>query len=123
VLVCEDADDARVLLAEMLAAIGYRVTEAACGSDAIEIVCSGSIDVALIDIGLPDVNGFEVARQIRQQTGTDRVVLIALTGYGTATDRETSKKAGFDHHLLKPVRIDQLVAVIGATTVCDSSSG
>lgn len=122
-LVCEDAEDARVLLAEMLGAFGFEVTEASRGAEAVAIVCAGGIDVALIDIGLPDLNGYEVARRIRQNLRTRRVLLIAVTGYGTAEDRKTSRNAGFDHHLLKPVRIEQLVAAIGATTSCDSSSG
>lgn len=123
VLVCEDADDARFLLVEMLRAYGFEVTEAARGSDAIDIVFAGGIDVALIDIGLPDVNGFEVARRIHENEETRHVLLIAVTGYGTDTDRATSKLAGFDYHLLKPVKIDDLLDAISATRPCDSPSG
>jgi len=123
VLVCEDADDARFLLAEMLRSYGFEVSEASLGSEAIDIVTAGAIDVALIDIGLPDVNGYEVARRIRENTATHGVQLIAVTGYGTAADRESSRLAGFDHHLLKPVRIEQLLAAMGATASCDPPSG
>ncbi|MGE0403765.1 MAG: response regulator [Kofleriaceae bacterium] len=122
-LVCEDADDARYLLAEMLRSYGFEVTEAADGSEAIELVTAGAIDVALIDIGLPDVNGFEVARRIRESSAAKGVRLIAVTGYGTAADRESARLSGFDFHLLKPVTIEQLLYVIGATSPCDSPSG
>lgn len=123
VLICEDADDARFLLAEMLRTYGFDVIEASSGSEAIEIACAGGIDVALLDIGLPDVNGNEVARRIRGHAATQTPRLIAVTGYGTAADRESSRLSGFDSHLLKPVRIEQLLAEIDATTSCDSPSG
>src|SRR5687767_238579 len=86
VLVCEDAEDARFLLGEMLRAYELEVVEAGLGTDAIEIVLSGAVDVALIDIGLPDVNGFEVARRIRENGAMHHVRLIAVTGYGTVQD-------------------------------------
>jgi CheY-like chemotaxis protein len=123
VLVCEDADDARFLLAEMLRAYGFEVTEASRGSDAIDIVAGGTIDVGLIDIGLPDVNGLEVAKRIRANNPDRDLRLIAVTGYGTASDRESSRLAGFDDHLLKPVKIEQLLAAISATRSCDPPSG
>jgi CheY-like chemotaxis protein len=122
VLVCEDADDTRFLLGEMLRAHGFDVTEVASGVEAVERVFTGGIDVALIDIGLPDVDGHEVARRIRR-SAMQRIRLIALTGYGTASDRESSRLSGFDHHLLKPVTSDQLLAAIGATRSCEPPSG
>jgi DNA-binding response OmpR family regulator len=121
VLVCEDADDTRFLLGEMLRACGFEVLEASSGTAAVEVALSGAIDVALIDIGLPDVDGHEVARRIRR--GTNGLRLIALTGFGTIADRESSRQSGFDRHLLKPVKIDDLLAAIGATRTCDPPSG
>lgn len=114
VLVCEDAEDTRFLLGEMLRSHGYDVTEVSHGADAVERVFTGGIDVALIDIGLPDLDGNEVARRIRQRA-TRNIRLIALTGYGTTADRESSRLSGFDHHLLKPVTSEELLAAIGAT--------
>ncbi len=113
VLVCEDTDDTRFLLGEMLRAHGFEVVEVATGIEAVERVFAGGIDVALIDIGLPDMNGHEVARRIRHSAMRD-IQLIALTGYGSASDRESSRLSGFDHHLLKPVRGEELVAAISA---------
>lgn len=123
VLVCEDAEDARFLLAEMLRAYGFEVTETSRGSEAIAIVANGTIDIALIDIGLPDLNGLEVARQIHECEATQHVRLIAVTGYGTAQDRVASRNSGFHVHLLKPVTMEQLLAAIAATGSCDAPSG
>ncbi len=112
VLVCEDAEDARFLLGEMLRTHGFDVLEASSGSEAITVAQNTRVDVALIDIGLPDVNGFEVARCLRGHPTTRHLRLIAVTGYGTAEDRETSRLAGFDRHLLKPARIEDVLAAI-----------
>ena len=69
-------------------------------------------DVALLDIGLPGLSGFEVAKQIRQTPTLAHVVLVAVTGYGQDTDRDASRQAGFDHHLVKPARPEQLEAIL-----------
>jgi CheY-like chemotaxis protein len=66
----------------------------------------------LLDIGLPKMNGYEVARRLRQQPGLNKPLLVALTGYGQEEDRRRSRQAGFDHHLVKPVDPDTLRAVI-----------
>ena len=70
--------------------------------------------VMLVDIGLPQMNGYEVARTVRADPALEHVVLIALTGYGTAEDRARSRAAGFDHHLVKPVNVDALRDVVGS---------
>ena len=72
-------------------------------------------DVVLLDIGLPGLNGYEVAKRLRQHPDLRDTVLIALTGYGQDADRQTSQQAGFDHHLVKPARFDQLKKIL--TTV------
>jgi len=69
-------------------------------------------DVILLDIGLPGLNGYEVARQIRQQPKLKNIVLVALTGYGQESDRQASMKAGFDHHLIKPARMEQVRKIL-----------
>jgi CheY-like chemotaxis protein len=71
----------------------------------------------VVDIGLPGIDGFEVAKAVRQRPGGDRIFLIALTGYGQTTDRERALAAGFDEHLVKPVKCDALLSLLaGAPT-------
>ncbi|MDQ3332132.1 MAG: response regulator [Planctomycetota bacterium] len=69
-------------------------------------------EVILLDIGLPGLDGYEVARRLREQAETKDVVLVAITGYGQPEDREKSKAAGFNHHLVKPVSIEDVLAVL-----------
>ena len=72
-------------------------------------------DVMLLDIGLPELDGFEVAKLIRQQPVHHNIVLVAMTGYGRETDRQRSQEAGFDHHLVKPVdfgKVQQILATV-----------
>jgi two-component system CheB/CheR fusion protein len=79
----------------------------------------------LIDIGLPDMDGFEVARRVRNLPGQARVLLIALTGYGQEEYRRRSEEAGFDHHVLKPVdlrKLQSLISTFDARTVGDESA-
>jgi signal transduction histidine kinase/ActR/RegA family two-component response regulator len=105
VLVVEDNADIRDSLRMLLELWNHEVTFAADGHEGVERALEGEPDVALIDIGLPGVDGYEVARRIRA-LGTPwsrRVKLIALTGYGQASDRDRAVAAGFDMHLLKPV--------------------
>src|SRR5262249_5629968 len=101
ILVIEDNTDAREMLGIALRLAGHEVLEAATGADGIEIGRHHRPEIVLVDIGLPDIDGYEVARRLRQADGGFR--LIALTGYGQARDRALSRDAGFDAHLLKPV--------------------
>jgi len=78
------------------------------GDAALEAVKAGPLDVVILDIGLPGMDGYEVARRMRRQPGGDQLVLVALTGLGQEEDRRRSREAGFDHHLVKPVRIHVL---------------
>jgi DNA-binding response OmpR family regulator len=71
-------------------------------------------EVAIFDIGLPAINGFELARQMRSLSNGKCVLLIALTGYGQTTDHERSQSAGFDYHIVKPADIEQLLGLINA---------
>ena len=112
VLVCEDVEDTRNLFVDLLRKRGYGVHAAASGGAAVEILQAGEIDVAIIDIGLPDISGLEVARVIRRAELPRYVRLIALTGYGTAADRAESQLVGFDAHLTKPIRMNELVQAI-----------
>jgi two-component system, sensor histidine kinase len=111
ILVIEDNTDAREMLSIALRLAGHEVLEAATGADGIEMVRRHRPEIVLVDIGLPDIDGYEVARRLRQM-GDGRFRLIALTGYGQARDRALSQAAGFDAHLLKPVDPSTLEAAI-----------
>ena len=102
ILVVEDDPDVRCALASELRLEGHAVHEAATGRRGIALACREQPDAAVIDIGLPNLNGYAVARRIRRTLGR-AVYLIALTGYGRPEDRTQSAKAGFDAHLIKPV--------------------
>ena len=116
VLLIEDNDDGREMMATMLDAYGYAVSYAADGVQGVEMAAANTPDVALVDIGLPGIDGYEVARRLRMDPATRGVKLIALTGYGLAEDQRRVLEAGFDMHLVKPVGIDQLLEALGT---CD----
>jgi CheY-like chemotaxis protein len=71
--------------------------------------------VVLLDLGLPGMNGYEVAKQMRQQPALQNAVLAAVTGYGQQIDRQHTQEAGFDHHLVKPIDVDALQQLLAAT--------
>ncbi len=87
----------------MLRVSGHDVATAYDGAAGLAAVDSHRPDVVLMDIGLPKVNGYDVARKIRQSNPQRRIVLVAVTGWGQDEDRRRSQQAGFDHHLVKPV--------------------
>jgi signal transduction histidine kinase len=102
VLIVEDGPDARKALGRLLELWGHRVELAEDGTRGVERAIASRPEVALIDIGLPGLNGYEVAKRVRQVLG-NRIRLIALTGYGQPDDQERTRAAGFDQHLVKPV--------------------
>ena len=108
VLVVEDNDDAREMLRYLLKLGGHEVHEAADGMAAVEAALDLRPDVAIVDVGLPGLDGYEVARRLRLAPGGDRFMLIALTGYGQPEDRARAAQAGFDAFLVKPVDLEQL---------------
>jgi len=116
VLLIEDNDDGREMMAMMLDCYGYDVQHAADGLAGIEKALSYRPDVALVDIGLPGIDGYEVARRLRANEVTQGIRLIALTGYGLAEDQRRVLEAGFDMHLVKPVDIESLMKAIGNLT-------
>ena len=111
VLLVEDNPSTRKMVKIFLECHGFNVLEAADGLEGIEAFKTHQPDVCVVDIGLPDCNGFEVAKQIRK-SGGQSTSLIALTGYGLPKDKEMSHEAGFDCHLVKPVDPEELVKVI-----------
>jgi two-component system CheB/CheR fusion protein len=108
IVLVEDHEDSRQLLRSLLEAKGYAVVEAPDGHAALSAIRESVPDVALVDIGLPGMDGYEVARTIRTDAGLGRLILVALTGYGRDSDVLRAKEAGFNHHLTKPVRPDVL---------------
>ena len=115
VLVVDDNDDARAMLHTYLQLRGHRVHEAATGPEAVEEALRAQPDLALIDLGLPGYDGFEVARRLQQDVRTRDVALIALTGYGQAEDREKTADCGFVSHLVEPVTpedLDEVFALV-----------
>ena len=118
VLVVDDNVDAAEMLAEVLAHLGYSVSIAHDGPTALEQAKTFVPHVALLDIGLPVMDGYELAERLRVQTnGNGNVALIAITGYGQDADRARSRRAGFQHHLVKPIDLQQLAVVVDAALV------
>jgi PAS domain S-box-containing protein len=105
ILVVDDNQDAADSLAMMLALDGHEVRQTYAGAHALACLREFRPDVVLLDIGLPGMDGFEVARRIRAQPDGARVRLIALTGYGQESDKSRTRAAGFDEHLVKPVEL------------------
>ncbi|MBA3820993.1 MAG: response regulator, partial [Deltaproteobacteria bacterium] len=114
-VICDDAEDIRELLADMLRLHGHTVTVTATGAAALLAIAEELPDAALIDLGLPDIDGYEVARAVRAQLGDRCPRLIAVSGFGQARDRERARAAGFDTHLVKPTPVAQLLEAIYAT--------
>jgi two-component system, sensor histidine kinase len=112
VLIVEDNEDGREMMSIMLSAYDYQVLQAADGLEGLRVATSDKPDVALVDIGLPGLDGFEVARRLRADPATSAIKLIALTGYGQEKDRYRAMQAGFDLYLIKPVGTDQLLEAI-----------
>lgn len=111
ILLVEDHADAREALQALLELDGYAVVAAAEGHAALDIARTKHPDIALIDIGLPGLDGYEVARRLRA-AGGPRPLLIALTGYSQPQDRRDAEAAGFDAHLVKPVDPADLTRVL-----------
>ena len=112
ILVVDDNDDARQLLAEALTALGYVVRRASDGPEALRIAEIFKPHVALLDIGLSVMDGYELAGHLREKAAGAALRLIAVTGYGQSSDKRRALAAGFDAHLVKPVALEELVRSI-----------
>jgi signal transduction histidine kinase len=113
VVIVEDDPDSRETLQTLLALSGHRVETAEDGPRGLQQVLASRPQVVLIDLGLPTLDGYEVARQIRAALGQG-IFLVALTGFGQAEDRRRSEEAGFDAHLTKPVDLEELARLLAA---------
>jgi CheY-like chemotaxis protein len=103
VLVVDDNHDGADSLAMMLRALGHFVRVEYDGERGADVAAEWRPDIALLDIGLPVLNGYDLARRLRAADATRSTVLVAVTGWGQLEDRRRSAQAGFDHHLVKPV--------------------
>ena len=108
----EDNADARATMAELLRMNGYEVIEVADGASTLSEVLAAQPDVVIMDIGLPDIDGYEVARRLRADPLTRFIPLIALTGYGQLRDKQAAALAGFNAHLVKPAASCEMVKTI-----------
>jgi signal transduction histidine kinase len=115
IVVVEDHADSREALQILLTLDGHHVEAAADGRAGLDLILATRPEVALIDVGLPEIDGYEVARQVRRAPGPTMIRLIALTGYGQSYDRTRAQEAGFDLHLTKPVEPGELRRVLAGT--------
>jgi CheY-like chemotaxis protein len=123
VLIVDDNNDAATSLAMMLNILGYETRTAYDGTAGLEAAAEFRPDVALLDIGKPKMNGYELARRIRQQpSGTD-MSLVAVTGWGQAEDKQRAIKAGFDHHLVKPADPTALTQLLSSLATARGTIG
>jgi two-component system, sensor histidine kinase len=121
VLVVEDQDDARESLRLLLTAEGHTVQGARNGPEGLEILRTWRPDVALVDVGLPGLDGYAVARTATADPETGAIPLVALTGYGRPEDRRQATAAGFRAHLVKPVFREVLLRTLASVTTTSSS--
>jgi CheY-like chemotaxis protein len=111
-LIVDDNDDAREMLSVAVTLGGHTSETAAGGFEAIERALGGAHDAIFLDVGLPDIEGYEVARRIRAALGAARPLLIALTGYSGPDEEERAKSAGFDVRMSKPVELEDIARVL-----------
>jgi CheY-like chemotaxis protein len=115
ILVVDDNADTRDLYEALLSEHGHELTVVATGNAGLALLLVDTFDVAVIDIGLPDIDGYQIARTVKAALGARAPVLIAITGYVAQEDREAAARAGFDAHLPKPIDADVLGLAVTTT--------
>ena len=125
ILLVDDNVDYVATMATLLSAMGHDVRTAHEGSTAQHIARNFMPEFAFLDIGMPGLNGYDLARLLRQFPETHQCVLVAVTGWGQDKDRDLSRSAGFNHHLVKPVELAQILSIIekGTALVNDTDDG
>jgi CheY-like chemotaxis protein len=124
ILIVDDHAGFRRAVRALLEAEGYRVVaESETGGEALEAACRTQPMVVLLDIGLPDIDGYEVARRLRADARTRDLLIIAITGYGREEDLRRSREAGIDEHVVKPVDPDDVLDRIARGTSRNSVPG
>jgi PAS domain S-box-containing protein len=122
VLIAEDHGDSRESLRLLLEASGHRVDAARNGDEAVELALGDPPEIALIDIGLPGLDGYDVAREMRAAESTEGIYLVALTGYGQPLDRRRALESGFNEHLVKPLNREKLLRLMASLEAPASKS-
>ncbi|MFP5285184.1 MAG: response regulator [Thermoanaerobaculia bacterium] len=112
----DDNEDSAESLALLMRLAGHEVRTAYEGLSALTEARRFMPDMVVLDIGLPKMDGYQVARRLRQEPGGDRLMLLALTGYGQEEDRRRSREAGFDHYLVKPVDLERFQELLDSAT-------
>jgi CheY-like chemotaxis protein len=112
ILVVDDNEDGAEMLVEALSQRGYDTRAANDAAVALRVAATFAPDIAFLDIGLPVMDGYELASHLRQLPGLENLRLVAVTGYGQESDRQRTRAAGFDHHLVKPVDIEAIEAAL-----------
>jgi CheY-like chemotaxis protein len=115
VLIVDDNPDSSATTAMLLGAYGHKTYTAGNAQEGLAAARHYKPDVILLDLGLPGMNGYEIARLLRSEPAFSKTKLIAVTGYGSEKDKERTKEAGFDHHVVKPADIDELLALLGGS--------
>jgi CheY-like chemotaxis protein len=112
VLIVDDNADSATSLKMLAESWGHDVAAASDGPSALALAADFKPEYALIDIGLPGMDGYELARQLRKDARYGKPYLVALTGYGREQDRESARTAGFDEHMIKPANLDSLARML-----------
>jgi CheY-like chemotaxis protein len=113
VLVVDDHPDAAEMICMLLRTIGHECVMATTGFEGLELAVKHHVDIALLDIGLPDISGYEIARRLRAARGRE-IFIAAITGWGEPIDRTCAFDAGFDRHVLKPASSTAIREVLSA---------
>ena len=112
IVLVEDNDDIRESMQEFLVELGHAVATAADGGRGLDLILQQKPDVAIVDVGLPTLDGYQVASKVRETMGGGAPRMVAMTGYGQEADRRRAREAGFDRHLVKPAEMNDIIAVL-----------
>ncbi len=123
ILIVDDNRDALESLARLLQLAGHEIHQASDGYQALAVAGEKRPNLMMVDIGMPGMDGYEVARRIRGEDWGHTVMLVAVTGWGQDSDRRRSREAGFDSHWVKPLDAQKLAALLDALTPLDDAAG
>jgi two-component system, cell cycle response regulator DivK len=121
ILVAEDNEDNRLIAATMLRHVGYRVAEATTGAEAMELARTLDPALVLMDVGMPDIDGWTATRALKSDPKTRHIIIIAFTAHALPGDRETARNAGCDGYLAKPIEPRRLAQEVGRALAASDS--